>query len=117
MLRDLPEAPSASIGKNMRVTSEPNSNDLKGEAREFVQCRDVRGGVHFHRRSRSSPVALVVVCLVVAGVIGFWPVGDGGVEGLRVGVDLSVGQSPPWAFAGTTKDFPGAELAAKMAQP
>lgn len=101
----------------MRVTSGANSNELTGAAGNVVQGRDFHGDIHFHRGSWLWPVAFVVACLVVAGVIVFWPDGDDGDGGLRVSVDLTVGEPPPWAFAAATTDFPGAALAERLARP
>lgn len=92
------------------------SNELSGSARNVVQGRDFYGDIHFSGRSWKWPIVFLLTCLVIAVVIAFWP--DGGDTGgdLRVSVDSSVSEPPPWAYAGDA-DFPGAGLAEKIARP
>lgn len=92
-------------------------NELADVTGNVVQGRDFYGDVHFRSlrpRAWLWPAAFLAVCLVAASAILLWPDDD---VGLQVTVDLSVSETPPWAFAGSSPDFPGASLAAKMARP
>ncbi|GAB1511636.1 hypothetical protein [Actinophytocola sp. KF-1] len=91
-------------------------NEAKDVSGNVVQGRDFHGDIHFGGRPRGWlwPAVFLAVCVLVAGAVFLWPEKEG--AGLRVSV-VPVRELPPWEFASSSPDYPGAALAAKLARP
>jgi hypothetical protein len=96
-----------------------STNNIEGNAAQILQARDITGDVYVGKRPARPRWWLIggLVVLLAAGTGAVVWLRPSGPAELRVTADLSANDAGPWGYASEDPDFPGPELAARLARP